>query len=306
MSRNYGWGSRDMADAGRIALQSTSASFGTVGAHIERFEQFKNFAKENGIGRMERITPELVKEYGLIQADKVDAGQMEPSYAQNLVSSVNSVMKAATRGEWKSVSPTKDCKIPQRDNVRKTATPDREKAQNTINEMNGQGNERVAVIAQLAMDLGLRSKEASLMNAKAALEQAQSQGTVSVSDGTKGGRERTVPITSERQIQALKNAASIQGNHRSLVPSDQSWKGFRGGELRNGRETVAQGTGSRGIHDLRATYAAERYQAIVGHPAPCNGGKIEDRQADLEARQQIAEELGHGRISVVSAYIGGR
>jgi len=306
MSRNFGWGSRDMADAGRIALQSTSASFSTIGTHIERFQQFKNFAKENGIGRMERITPELVIEFGKIQADKVDAGQLEPSYAQNLVSSINSVMKAATRNEWRSVSPTKDCKISQRDNVRKTATPEREKVQNTINEMKGQGNERVAAIAQLAMDLGLRSKEASLINAKAALEQAQNKGVVSISDGTKGGRERELKIQNERQIETLRNAAAVQGNHRSLVPSNQSWKGFRGGELRNGRETVAQGTGSRGIHDLRATYAAERYQAIMGHPAPCNGGTITDKQADLEARQTIAEELGHGRISVVSSYIGGR
>ena len=306
MSRNFGWGSRDMADAGRIALQSTSASFSTIGTHIERFQQFKNFAKENGIGRMERITPELVKEFGQIQADKVDAGQLEPSYAQNLVSSINSVMKAATRGEWKSVSPTKDCKISQRDNVRKTATPEREKVQNTINEMKGQGNERVAVIAQLAMDLGLRSKEASLINAKAALEQAQNKGVVSISDGTKGGRERELKIQNERQIETLRNAAAVQGNHRSLVPSGQSWKEFRAGELREGRETVAQGTGSRGIHDLRATYAAERYQAIMGHPAPCNGGTITNKQADLEARQTIAEELGHGRISVVSSYIGGR
>jgi len=306
MSRNYGWGSRDMADAGRIALQSTSASFGSVGTHIERFEQFKDFCKEQGIGRMERITPELVKEYGHQLADKVDAGQLEPSYAQNLVSSVNSVMSAATRGEWKSISPTKDCKIPQRDNVRKTATPDREKAQNTINEMKGQGNERVAAIAQLAMDLGLRSKEASLINAKAALEQAQNKGVVSISDGTKGGRERTVPITNERQIQALKNAASIQGNHRSLVPSDQSWKEFRAGELRDGREALQNATGARGYHDLRAEYACQRYEALTGNVAPCNGGKIEDRQADMAAREQIAEELGHGRVDVVSAYIGGR
>jgi len=306
MSRNFGWGSRDMADAGRMALEASNAGFSTIGTHIERFQQFKDFAKENGVGRMERITPELVRDFGQIQADKVDAGQLEPSYAQNLISSINSVMKAATRGEWKSVSPTKDCKIPQRNNVRTTPTPEREKAQNTINEMKGQGNERVAAIALLAMDLGMRSKEASLINAKAALEQAQNKGVVSISDGTKGGRERELTIQNERQLEALRTAAQVQGNHRSLVPSNQSWKEFRGGELREGREAVAQGAGSRGIHDLRATYAAERYQAITGHSAPCNGGKIENKQVDIEARQQIAEELGHGRINVVSAYIGGR
>jgi len=306
MSRNYAWGSRDMADAGRIALQSTSASFSTIATHIERFQQFKDFAKQNGVGRLERITPELVKEFGQKQAGRVEAGQLETSYAQNLISSINSVMKAVTRGEWRSVSPTKDCNIARRNNVRNTPTPDREKVQNTINEMAGQGNERAAVIAQLAIDLGLRSKEASLLNAKAALDQAQNKGEVSISNGTKGGRERTIKITNERQIETLKMAAKTQGKHRSLVPSDQTWKEFRSGELREGREALQGGAGARGYHDLRATYASERYQAIVGHSAPCNGGKIENRDADKEARQTIATELGHGRISVVSSYIGGR
>ena len=31
-----------------------------------------------------------------------------------------------------------------------------------------------------------------------------------------------------------------------------------------------------------------------------------DRRLDQEARVQISYELGHGRIDVVSAYIGGR
>jgi len=307
LSRNFGWGSRDMQDAGRMALESTSASFSTVASHTEKFGQFKSFAKEeHGIGRMERITPELVIEYGRELAGKVDAGQLEPSYAQNLVSSINSVMKAATRGEWKSVSPTKDCKIPQRDNVRATPTPGREKAQNTINEMKGQGNERVAAIAQLAMDLGLRSKEASLLNAEKALSQAEKTGYVSVTDGTKGGREREIPITSERQIQTLKSAAAAQNSARAVMPPEQNWKQFRAGELRDAREKLAESTSSRGIHGLRATYAAERYEALTGHPAPCNGGEITDRQSDMSAREQIAAELGHGRIDVLVSYIGGR
>ena len=32
----------------------------------------------------------------------------------------------------------------------------------------------------------------------------------------------------------------------------------------------------------------------------------EDRELDQRARQQISHELGHNRIDVVSAYIGGR
>jgi len=215
------------------------------------------------------------------------------------------VMSAATKGEWKSVSPTKECSIPQRDNVRTEQTTERELAQNSINEMKENGIERGAAIAALALDLGLRSKEASLLNAKAALEQAKSKGVVSISDGTKGGRFRDVPIISERQINTLEQAASAQADARAVMPSDKNWKEFRESSLRDVRETMQAATGG-GLHELRATYAAERYEAMTGHQAPCNGGKIEDRSVDMKAREQIAKELGHGRVDVVSSYLGGR
>jgi len=300
-TRNYGWGSRDMASAARIALEATEKSFGTVDTVTRNFEQFKAFCKEKGVGRMERITPELVQEYGRGLADKVDNEEMTAGYAQNLVSSVNSAMNAATRGEWKSVSPTKECLIPQRSNVRTEPTVPRAEATKAINEL----NDRQAAIAQLAQDLGLRSKEASLIDAKSVLAQAENQGKVTITDGTKGGREREIPITHERQIESLRAAAAVQGNDRSMIPTEQSWKGFRAGELRDARESLQAATGG-GLHDLRAAYACERYESLTGHPAPVNGGTIEDKQLDREAREQIASELGHGRIDVVSAYVGGR
>ena len=58
-------------------------------------------------------------------------------------------------------------------------------------------------------------------------------------------------------------------------------------------------------HD-RAAYACERYETLTGHPAPVLGGVITDRDQDREARERISAELGHGRIDVVSEYIGGR
>ena len=66
--------------------------------------------------------------------------------------------------------------------------------------------------------------------------------------------------------------------------------------------------GLKGFHELRAAYACERYEQLTGFFAPINGGRIhrEDRELDPHARQQISHELGHNRIYVVSAYIGGR
>ena len=287
-----------MASAGRNAMQNTGAGLQTIADTIQRFQQFKEFAKSEGVGRMERVSPELLTRYGEQLAERVGRGELSPAYAQNLVSSVNTVMNAATRGEWRSVSPTRQCNIPQRDNVRHNPTPER------VSSL--QLTERQAAAVNLAQDLGLRSKEASLLNAKHALSQAVERGVITVTDGTKGGREREIPITSERQLETLREAAQAQGEARAVMPPDQNWREWRETGLREARETVAEAAQARGIHDLRATYAAERYQAITGHPAPCNRGQIADRAADRAARMQIAKELGHGRIDVVSSYVGGR
>jgi len=300
LSKNFGWGSRDMQDAGRIALESTNSSFSTISSHAGRFGQFKDFAKSEGVARMERVDAALVEKFGQQLAAKVDADQMKASYAQNLISSINAVMSAATRGEWRSVSPTKDCNIAARCNVRDTpSVPRVDTAKISL-------TERQTAIVNLAQDFGLRSKEASLLNAKKAYFQAIERGTVSVCDGTKGGRSREVPINSERQIETLRIAANSQGEARAVMPENESWKEWREGGLRETREAAAELSSARGLHDLRASYACERYEALTGHPAPCNGWKIEDREADRDARMKIAKELGHNRIEVVASYIGSK
>ena len=63
----------------------------------------------------------------------------------------------------------------------------------------------------------------------------------------------------------------------------------------------------KGFHELRAAYACERYEQITQHRAPINSIQCcqAHRDQDREARRQISYELGHGRIDVVAAYIGG-
>ena len=125
MSRNFGLGSRDMGTAGQYALNNSArdgaVSFCTAATNGDRWESFAAWAKDEGVKKMENVTPELVKEYGQELAEKVKNGEMAASTAQNYVSAVNSVMNIATNNEWKSVSPTKDCGIDQRSHVREDA-----------------------------------------------------------------------------------------------------------------------------------------------------------------------------------------
>ncbi|GAB6051144.1 hypothetical protein JCM16106_19990 [Hydrogenophilus islandicus] len=310
-SRNFGLGSRDMAKAGRFALNAAAArgevSYSTAATVGDRWQQFVDWAKEQGINRMEQIDREDVQRYGEELAEKVENGELSASYAQNLVSAVNSVMSIATGGQWESVSPTRDCGIAERSHVRDEAPAalDREAYSRALDAVREQVGERAAAVVELARELGLRSKEASLIDARAALREAEARGAVTIEAGTKGGREREVPITSERQLEALRHAAEAQGRDSSLIPSEMSWKEWREGTLRDAREIVKEETGGS-LHDLRAAYACERYEALTGWAAPVAGGTIEDRDADREAREIISAELGHGRIDVVSEYIGGR
>lgn len=303
MSRNFGLGNRDMTRAAGIALnrdrEAGQISYSTVANTLQRFDKFKEFAKESGIGKFERVDRALVQQY----AQSLRESGYSPSYQQNLLSAVNSVMSRVSEHggrSWESVSARAEG-LAQRSFVRTEQTASREQSSAAIQAM----SPRAAAVAELARELGLRSKEAALLNNNNALKQAETRGSITIVDGTKGGREREIPITDQRQVDALRNAATVQGSDRSIIPPGQNWNQFRNGELNDNRSSL-QAQGVRGYHELRSAYAADRYEQLTGHAAPVNGGQIADRDADRAAREQISAELGHGRIDVVSEYIGGR
>lgn len=309
MSRNFGIGTRDLASAGRLFLQKSvqqkALSYSSADALSNRWSRFASYAKENGVGRLERITPELVQQYGRDLANKVQHQQLSASYAQNLLSAVNTVMHLTPK-KWQSVSPTKECGIAERSQVRiEPVLTQREPLSVALQTLREAGDYRGAAVAELARELGLRSKEAALLNAHSALREAQNKGHITITNGTKGGRAREVPVLHERQLEALKNASHAQENARAVMPADKNWAQYRN-ELQKVRETLKE-NGFAGLHDLRSAYAADRYEQITGQAAPINNeGFITDKAADYTAREQITTELGHGRIDVVAAYIGGR
>lgn len=310
MPNNYGLGSREMAKAAKFAMLTEAkegrTSFGTAAAVSDRFSKFAQFAKEHGTKWLEQVDRDLVQAYGQQLAQAVERGELAASTAQNLVSAVNTVMATATRGAWESVSPTKDCSIEQRSAIRSEPinSLNREKVSLAAQIASERVSERAAAVIELARDLGLRSKEASLLDAQKALRDAIQTGKVTIESGTKGGRTREIPITSERQIETLQKAAEAQGNARAVMDPTTNWKSWREGELRAAREIVQEVTGDGGLHDLRAAYAAERYEQLTGTAAPVMTDDRVDKEVDREARLVIAEELGHGRWEVTNEYLG--
>ncbi|MGC8553624.1 MAG: integrase domain-containing protein [Phycisphaerae bacterium] len=310
MARNFGIGTRDLADAGRRFLAQKVAqknlSFASGATLAARWRQFAAYAKAHGVGSLTTVTPDLVRAYARELSEKVAAGEMKPAYAQNLVSATNTVMRA-TPAQWQNVHPVTDCGMSKRSFVR-TTTPgglDPERFAAARAALLAQENARGAALADLARHLGLRSKETALLDARKALQEAVQRGQITVILGTKGGQTRIVPITSQKQIEALREASKVQGRQYNILPQQMSLKDWQK-PLEQIRDTIRDATG-QGIHDLRAAYACERYRQLTGHDAPVVAGRmLASRAVDYAARLRISEELGHHRIDVVSSYIGGR
>ena len=122
------------------------------------------------------------------------------------------------------------------------------------------------------------------------------------SSWTKGGRARTIPISSEKQRQELRNALTLVQSG-SLIPSHKTYKSH----LSN-FEVVTNHLGIGRTHGLRHGYAQNRYFELMGFPCPAVGGirelTAEEKQKDKAIRLQISEELGHSRINITSTYLG--
>lgn len=164
----------------------------------------------------------------------------------------------------------------------------------------------VFVGAQLAMALafGLRVKEAMMFQPFQAI--AEDKSSISFRRGTKGGRARVVPIDTDAKRTALELA-------RRVAVSDAGHLGDPRRSLVQNRTRFYTVLARFGVtkrqlgitaHGLRHQYANDRYEDFAGAPAPVRGGDRIDREVDRSARLQVAEELGHARENISTAYLG--
>ena len=121
---------------------------------------------------------------------------------------------------------------------------------------------------------------------------------------TKGGRPRTVPITSPEQRAALDEAHRIVGAG-SLIPAEKTYI-----QQRHTYDGQCKAAGLSHMHGLRHRYAQARYEAVTGWKAPAAGGPptrnltSAQRAMDDVARQIISRELGHERPQITAVYLG--
>ncbi|MBD9587456.1 integrase domain-containing protein [Pseudomonas sp. PDM03] len=316
--RNFGYG-RQLSYAGPQALKDLfgGGHYGTVKAHSDRWQAFVRWCRSEdgpGFNDARQIDQQTLLDYAEHLRQQVENGDLAIATAQNRLSSVNRTM-AALRGDqyMKVPSPSKALGM-WRTSVRRSVPQgqDREQVKRIVEVLCENQQTRVAAIAQLARATGMRLREAILADLPRLQREAEQLGRINIQDGTKGGRSgASAPrwITVNDHIRdALRFAGQVSPDgSRNLLAPNERYLDFLQRIVSPARDIIHKHD-LKGFHELRAAYACERYEQITHHLAPINGGNCYqlDRRLDQDARVQISYELGHGRIVVVAAYIGGR
>ena len=316
--RNFGYG-RQLSYAGPQALRDLfgGGHYGTVKAHSDRWQAFVRWCRSEdgpGFNDARKIDRQTLLDYAGHLRQQVEQGELAIATAQNRLSSVNRTL-AALRGDQsvKVQSPSKALGM-KRTSVR-TMPPqgqDRDHVKRIVDVLSEHLQPRAAAIAQLARATGMRLREAILADLPRLRREAERYGKINIQDGTKGGRSgasapRWIWVDNHiREALTYAEQASPVGSD-NLLALNESYLDFQQRIIRPARD-ILHAHNLKGFHELRAAYACERYEQITNQLAPIKGGSCYqlDQHLDQEARAQISYELGHGRIDVVSAYIGGR
>ncbi|SFW20172.1 Integrase [Pseudomonas sp. NFACC09-4] len=316
--RNFGYG-RQLSYAGPQALKDMfgGGHYGTVKTHCGRWLAFVKWCRSEqgpGINDARQIDRKVLADYAAYLRDVVGCGDLAVSTAQNRLSSVNRTM-AALRGDQcvNLPSPSKALGM-QRTGIRHSVPQgqDREQVKQIVDVLCRDHQQRAAAIVLLARATGMRLREAILADLPRLRREATNLGRINIQEGTKGGRAgasapRWIAVNDHvREALGFPQQVSPAGN-RNLIAPHESYLNVLQEIIRPARD-ILHAHNLKGFHELRAAYACERYEQITQHRAPINGGQCcqVDRNLDREARRQISYELGHGRIDVVAAYIGGR
>ena len=166
---------------------------------------------------------------------------------------------------------------------------------------------RVGLQVRLMRAFGLRKREAVMFRPlKADLGLA-----IRVRDGTKGGRERVIPIETPEQRRVVELAKSrvtnvndhIGSPHRNLQQAirHMNYVFERFGLTKRGLGVTAHGLRHQHLNDL--------YESITGVPSPVRSGSLTaniDKHLHDIARARVSQEAGHERLGISDAYIGAR
>lgn len=276
-------------------------------------KKFCEFIKTYGVKDLRNITRDHVLLYAEQLIYYYEIGRYKPSTIQNYLSRVNVALQYASRSEKLHVDPCREAGMPRKSGI---AAYDHSTSIYNHNMAKLLVDERLGVILDLQRFLGLRFKEACLINAIKTYYHAINTNLICIELGTKGGKSRKFLISNEIQLSVLYRASIIQGEHYSLIPEEFLWVQFQRLCYRNISDIDILFNGERHC------YANDRYQQLMGVKSPVRskikhgerhheyiakklGISLSDaRERDMNARLIISNELGHERINITNSYLG--
>lgn len=164
---------------------------------------------------------------------------------------------------------------------------------------------RVAIQLELQHAFGLRAKESMLLKP----HMADKGSYLAVNWGTKGGRDRVVPIDTPQKREVLERAKAFAAS-RTASTSDpaRTLAQWRNHYYHVCRSVGISREGGVVSHGLRHEHLNAKYRELTGQASPIQGGdpaKV-GQEAHRAAMQEIAEIAGHSRAAISTAYVGSR
>lgn len=164
---------------------------------------------------------------------------------------------------------------------------------------------RIGMQLRLCLIFGLRMQESIELKP----HRADKGEYLVVTDGTKGGRARVVPINTQEKRDLLEQCKKLVGfakNSYMGEPENTLAQNKRRFYYVMEKFFITKKDLGVTAHGLRHEYVNKRYENLAGGKSPIESGTIarEHPELDHAVRMEIAEEIGHTRAGIVCCYTG--
>jgi len=317
--RNYSQG-RKLLEAAHRAVDhfyGRDSHFNTRATHKRRMTVFVNYCRHHGVNDARKIDRAFILQFGAYIKLRLNGDyewgdgtvdeQISVAYAHNAISTVNILMRAL-RGDSALKVSGKEILGVCRQSVRtRPIEADVVDTQYAADQAIANGFERGAAVMRLARAWGMRVRECILQDLDRMKREIEATGEATILEGCKGGRQskdRTIKAT-EFRMEALNYAIEVRPEgSRNLLSKTDTVKSFLLSEVNSCRQFL-KSSGVPHFRELRAGFAQDVYEEVMAGPSPLKEA-IRDKIMDRVAREEVARQLGHNRVSVASAYVGGR
>jgi integrase len=264
-------------------------SFNTMHAYVNAFGNFLKYARsEFGIRLAGQVEPHMAEQYLRHCAEK-DVAMGTLGKLASAINKADAVMKYIG---WRA----KDAPplLPAgagRHGDPKPAPFTPVEAQAVVERLRGGRDPRFADLALVQRNAGLRLREAVNLRV-AAISARGDRIRLASGDGTKNGKPREVAVFSPDGCQFFVKLREVAVAHNDgFVFRDRKTLG-RAYERELRRVCRELGIAHSRTHDLRSLWANETYDRLKAMGA-----------TDRQARREVSDMLGHGRIAVLRHYL---